>query len=93
MSWTLSGRGATLARGVVPSDLAYLTLPGVRWAQERGDERSDVRAVGVPLPFGARFVVAGRTEYRPWLEELAVRLAPRLEAANAPPGSTALLLD
>ena len=72
-----------------------------RWAHRTGARsgwRERVEAVRLQrglkvLGTFARFVVAGRTEYRPWLEELAVRLAPRVEAANAPSESTALLLD
>lgn len=41
----------------------------------------------------ARFVIAGRREYEPWLEALSARLAPPLEAAGAPPETTAILLD
>lgn len=41
----------------------------------------------------ARFVVSGRCEYAPWMEELSAGLAPRLEAAGAPPAITSFLLD
>ena len=41
----------------------------------------------------ARFVIAGRREYAPWLKELSLRMAPRLEAAGAPPEITAILVD
>jgi len=41
----------------------------------------------------ARFVLTGRRNYEPWLEALSTNLAPRLEAAGAPPETTPILLD
>jgi N-acetylmuramate 1-kinase len=58
------------------------------------------RAAAVALQRGlkvlgtfARFTVAGRRSYRPWLDDLAARLAGPVGAAGADPRLTALLLD
>jgi len=60
----------------------------------------DRRAESVRLQRGlkvlgtfARFVLSGRHEYAPWLEDLTARLAPPLTAAGAPPEMVAFLLD
>jgi aminoglycoside/choline kinase family phosphotransferase len=72
-------------------DWAQITEPTVGWGERARLVRLQ-RGLKVLGTF-ARFAMAGRRRYEPWLTELAARLAPQIEAVAAPPEVVALLLD
>jgi len=87
------------AARLIPTDERRRLLE--RWARITAAAPGwEERAAAVRLQRGlkvlgtfARFTLAGRSAYRVWLDELAFRLRPRLDAAGAPTVLSALLLD